>query len=259
MRRPVIAVTADRRSSGLKSTSARVRPARPEVFLYEAVVDAVRAAGGEPFLVPPDPSPEPAWLDWVTQVADGLLLTGGVADLHPRHYGEEVLGRLDGVDEARAAVALGLARRALETGLPVLGLCGGLQTLAVAAGGRLWQDILSFIPGAAEHEQPTDPSTPWHEVALTGALAALYGADRVMANSTHHQTVRDPGAFVVTGRAPDGVVEAIEHPTHPFAVGVLWHPELLALTQGPQALAPLTGLIQASSKKFTAKRSEEAL
>ena len=223
MRRPVIAVTSDRRSSGLKPTST--------------------------FLVPPDPSPEPEWLAWVARSADGLLLTGGVADLHPSHYGEEVLGRLEGVDEARTALALGLARLALATDLPVLGLCGGFQTLAVAAGGRLWQDILTFIPGASEHEQPTDPSTPWHEVALSGRLAALYGADRVMVNSTHHQAVRDPGAFVVTGRAPDGVVEAIEHPDHPFAVGVTWHPELLALTQGSSALAPLIGLIQASSKK----------
>lgn len=259
MKRPVIAVTADRRPVGLKPVSHRERPARAEVFVYEAMVSAVRNAGGEPLLLPPNERPDPGWFGWVVRACDGLVLTGGAVDLHPRHYGQDVAGRLDRVDEGRAALELGLAAAALEAGLPVLGVCGGLQTLAVASGGTLWQDILSFFPGGGEHEQPTDPATAWHEVALTGRLAALYGADRIAVNSTHHQAVRAPGAFEVTGRAPDGVVEAIEHPSHPYAVGVQWHPEILALGLGEGALAPFAGLIQAALKNRAPKRSEQAL
>lgn len=158
---------------------------------------------------------------------DALVLTGGAFDIHPRHYGEEVQGRLDEPDEGRTRAELWLARAALEMGLPILGLCGGMQAMAVVLGGRLFQDIEAAVPGALVHEQPTDPATPWHAVDLSPDGAALFGAARIEVNSTHHQAVADPGPFLVSGRAPDGLIEAITLPDHPFAWGVQWHPELL--------------------------------
>ena len=113
----------------------------------------------------------------------------------------------------------------------------------MAAGGSLLQDIATQLPGALEHEQPTDPALPWHEVRLEGRLAAAMGP-RVAVNSTHHQAVEDPGALQIVGRAPDGVVEAVSLPGHPFALGVQWHPELL----DPAAQAPFRLLIEAAQK-----------
>lgn len=249
MSAPVIAVSADRRPLGPAGSSGRVRPGRPEVFVREAVIEAIRAAGGAPFLLPPDERPSESWLDWVMTVSQGVVITGGSVDLHPRHYGQVVLARQDGADEGRAALELGLARAALARGLPILGVCGGMQVMAVAGGGTLCQDIQTFMPGAGQHEQPTDPATPWHEVLLeTPAARAIFGADRIAVNSTHHMTVDDPGAFEIVGRAPDGVVEVILHPRHPFALGVEWHPELLAPPAQADGWAPYRALLRACSK-----------
>ncbi|MCB9665759.1 MAG: gamma-glutamyl-gamma-aminobutyrate hydrolase family protein [Alphaproteobacteria bacterium] len=184
----------------------------------DAYVAAVARAGGTPWLLPSGPADPGALLD----AADAVVVTGGAFDIHPRHYGREVQGRLDRVDEDRTGLELALCRAALDRGVPVLGVCGGLQALAVAAGGTLILDL----PSEPSHEQPTDPAEPWHAVALDAPMADWLGPE-VQVNSTHHQAVDDPGDLTVVGRSPEGVVEAARAPLHPFAVGVQWHPELL--------------------------------
>jgi putative glutamine amidotransferase len=112
--------------------------------------------------------------------------------------------------------------------MPVLGICGGQQLLAVAFGGTLVQHIPDEVEGALAHEQPNPRTEPGHEVEVCGdtLLASIVGAPRLAVNSAHHQAVATPGAgAVVNARAPDGVVEGIEHPGHRFALGVQWHPE----------------------------------
>lgn len=251
MTSPLIAVTADRRALGPAGTNPlRVRPARPEVFVHEALVLAVRAAGGEPLLVPPHEQPDPEWLDRLVALADGLVISGGPSDLHPRHYGQQVRCRLDQTDEGRAALELGLAKRAMEAGLPVLGICGGMQTMAVATGGSLWQDIAEQLPWAGPHEQASDPAGPAHEVIVEDpALIALFGAARFGVNSTHHQAVRDPGALSIAGHADDGLPEVIWAPEHPFALGVQWHPERLAPGGRPDPWAPCGALVEAARRR----------
>lgn len=225
----LLAVTSDRRALGPAPDSPRVRPARPEVYLKAAVVQAVRAAGAEPLILPPaGPHTDiDALVRAVLDRCDGVVITGGAFDIHPRHYGGAVTGRLDRTDDERTDLELRLAARCLHQGVPVLGLCGGEQALAVAAGGTLVGDLGQDWPGALEHEQPSDPAQPWHAVHTEpGVLRRIYGPT-LRVNSTHHQAVADPGALRVTGRAPDGVVEAVELDGHPFCVGVQWHPELL--------------------------------
>jgi putative glutamine amidotransferase len=147
------------------------------------------------------------------------------------------LGR---IDPGRDSLELALARGAWERRVPLLGVCGGMQALTVAVGGTLVQDIGSQIPGALEHEQPTDPAEPWHDVALEeGRLRRAFGSLRIRVNSTHHQAVDDPGPLRVVGRAPDGVVEAVESDDHPFFVGVEWHPELIDPTPYAALVAAL--------------------
>lgn len=214
----LVAITCDRRAEGPARATTRIRPPRPEVFVGESVVMRVRAAGGRAVLLPPGDLD--AGIELLGHVS-ALVITGGAFDIHPRHYGQGVVARLDRVDEDRTTLELGLARAAVERGLPVLGICGGMQALAVALGGTLVQDIQTADPTALDHEQATDPATFAHPLVTTHPLMPA------AVNSTHHQAVDDPGPMRVIARAPDGVVEAVELPGARFCIGVQWHPELL--------------------------------
>ena len=192
-----------------------------EVVVGEAVVARLRAAGAIVILVPPGDSEavEPL-LDRV----HGVVLTGGAFDIHPRHYGQAPIARLDRLDEDRTELEIALVRGALRRTTPILGICGGMQAMAVARGGTLVQDIGAQVAGARIHEQPTDPAQPWHGLDVDAAWIDLLGGD---VNSTHHQAVADPADFQVVARAPDGVIEAIALIGTPFTLGVEWHPEIL--------------------------------
>jgi putative glutamine amidotransferase len=161
---------------------------------------------------------------------DGLCLSGGV-DVDPAEYGEPRHPGLGTVDAARDQTELTLARWALEADLPVLGICRGIQLLNVAAGGTLYQDIPAQLPEAGRHNFHLRESaweTPTHEVRVEpeSRLGDMVGAEKLRTNSFHHQSLKEvaPG-FRATAWAPDGVVEAIEHPEKPFVVAVQWHPE----------------------------------
>ncbi len=225
--RPFVLVTTGRRAAAPHTpVPGRVRPPRPEVHLAEPLIDAIVAAGGQPLLLPPV-LPDVATLAGLLERVDAVVISGGAFDIHPRHYGQDAHGRLDAPDDDRTGLELALVRAALDLDLPLLGLCGGMQAMAVATGGSLIQDIATELPASLPHEQAADPALPSHPVDLSpGRLRELLGPT-VPVNSTHHQAVADPGVFTITGRAPDGVVEAIELPGHRFAVGVQWHPELL--------------------------------
>lgn len=230
-----VLVTTDRSAGGGFLDSPRVRPRHAKAWLKEAVIDAVREAGGVPLLLPPGEDD----LDAALVGIDAIVITGGDFDIHPRHFGHEPHPKLGSTDDKRTGSELAVARLALERDIRVLGLCGGMQALAVAAGGTLIQDIDSEVEGASEHQQPTDPGEGWHRLNVEpGILRHLLGEHPVV-NSTHHQAVANPGRFRVAARAEDGIIEAIELPDHRFAMGVQWHPELLG-TQGAlfRALLP---------------------
>lgn len=222
----IVAVSCDRRAFGPKPDSHRVRPARAEVFLKACIVDKLRQTGLQPILLAPDSSAET--IEWVAEHCAGIVVTGGAFDIDPRWYGQAVAGRIDHIDEGRTQMEMQLATVALERQIPMLGICGGMQVLAVVAGGTLIQDIATAEPTALEHEQPTDPAEAWHDVHLVSPKwQRWYGSDTIRVNSTHHQAVDQLGQCIVTGRANDGMIESIEIAEHPFCVGVQWHPELL--------------------------------
>ena len=226
--KPIICITCDRRNQGPTPKSTKnIRPARPEVFIKEALVQQVLKAGGVPFLIPPISSSIEDMVDRILQIAQGVIISGGAFDISPHHYGQHKKSRLDHIDENRTGLELLLARRCVEEQKSLLGICGGMQVMAVATGGSLIQDISTEIPNSLEHEQPTDPMEGWHDVLFSsGVLQDIYGS-KIRVNSTHHQSVDLPGTFLVTGKSPDGVVEAFEHSHQKCSIGVQWHPEFI--------------------------------
>ncbi len=233
---PVIVITTSRREAGPGSGNPqRQRPPRPELFLLRNYLEAVVAAGGLPVLLAPAQGLHRQLADWALDQADGVVVSGGPVDLLPHHYGQEPRVPFDSVDEPRALLELTLARGCMERGVPLLGICGGLQVMAVASGGTLVQDLYAEWPDHLEHQQLTAPSEPWHPVALEdGLVRDAHDAAQIAVNSTHRQAVAQPGGLRITGRAPDGVVEAAELPGHPWCVGVQWHPEALDGALYPQ-------------------------
>ena len=213
-----------------------------------AYARSVTLAGGAPVLIPLDLG-EAAWRS-IYERLDGLLLPGGV-DVNPAYYGEAPHERLGQVDDPLDQAELVLARWALEDRFPVLAICRGIQLINVAAGGTLYQDLPTLLPGALPHacNAPTYPRAyRAHALRIDpdSRIAATLGATECRVNSRHHQAVKDAApAFAITARAPDGVIEGIEHREAPFIVGVQWHPESLAAGD-PQMLALFEALVDAS-------------
>ena len=240
----ILAVSCDRRAGAPAdgpNAKGRIRPKRAHVFVQQSIVDALARLGCEPLLVPPADRDPGELVEWLLERVQGVVLTGGPHDLDPAHYGATPHPRTGRIDPGRDSLELALARAAWERRVPLLGVCGGMQAMTVAIGGTLVQDIRTQIAGALEHQQPTDPAEPWHDVALEeGRLRRAFGSDRIRVNSTHHQAVDDPGSLRIVGRAPDGIVEAVESDDHPFFVGVEWHPELIDPTPYAALVAALS-------------------
>jgi putative glutamine amidotransferase len=215
--RPLIGLTAALRKDDSTTSSARVRT---------TYVQAILDAGGAPVLVPA--GPEEA-LRATLQRLDGLLLTGGM-DIVPSRFGEQPHPQLGGIEPERDDMEIALCQWALDGGKPLLGICRGIQVMNVAAGGTLYQDIASQYATAIRH--PSDTALPRsfiaHDIIVEPGtrLAGLVGSGLLPVNSWHHQAAKDVGrGLVVTARAADGIIEAVEVSGHPFAVAVQFHPE----------------------------------
>ena len=191
-----------------------------------AYVSSVLRAGGLPLILSPL---VPAELTGaLADTLDGVLLTGG-EDVAPSLYGAAPHPALGDVDPRRDQLEAGLVRAAHERGVPVLGICRGIQLINAAMGGTLWQDLATELPEALAHNQQAGRTARTHSVTtLAGTrVAAAAHAGSFEVNSFHHQAVRRlaPG-LVATATAPDGIIEAVESaPGAPWLLAVQWHPE----------------------------------
>ena len=216
-RRKLIGVTLDAEPPGGYSRY-------PWYALRANYMEAIAAAGGLPVALPHDPALAADYLDRL----DALVVTGGAFDVDPALYGESGRHATVTLKTGRTAAELALLGGALARDLPVLGICGGQQLLAVALGGTLIQHIPDAVPGALAHEQPNPRHEAGHSVAIRPGtlLHRIVGRDAMDVNSSHHQAVRDPGPFAVAdAHSPDGVIEGIEDARYRFCLGVQWHPE----------------------------------
>jgi putative glutamine amidotransferase len=218
MTRPVVGITLDSEPAGGYSKIA------PWYAIRENYSDSVARAGGLPLLLPHEVERAEDYVEMI----DALIVTGGAFDVDPSLFGAATRHPSVTTKDRRTAFELAVTRGALARDMPVLGICGGEQLLAVVLGGTLIQHIPDEVAGALAHEQPNPRNEPGHEVAIFEGtlLHRIVGRDAMSVNSAHHQAVRDvPDGVVVDARAPDGVIEGIEAPDKRFCLGVQWHPE----------------------------------
>ncbi len=242
--RPRIGITAWRRPLAT--------PLGAATDLYTLGVEyaeAVQAAGGLPLILPHGDDAEA-----VLDTLDGLLLSGG-GDLDPRSYGEANLAAKEQrLDADRWEIDLVRAARARR--LPLVGICRGMQVLAVAAGGRLEQEIA----GRAGHPDMGELSAAAilaarHDVTIApqSELGRVYGATRRQVNTIHHQAVADAGGLAVAATDPTGLIEAVESTDGWCGLGVQWHPEKLTPEEAV-AERPLFEHLIAEARAYAARR-----
>lgn len=210
--------------------------------LGEGYYKQIVAAGGTPVIIPP--VDDKAVLMNILDRIDALVLSGG-ADINPLYAGEEPCPQLGGINSERDLPELLITRMAYNRQIPILGICRGIQTLAVALGGKVAQDIKTNI----KHSQDADRSELTHSVTITpdSTLYNIYSNSpfTIYVNSFHHQAVSDPGSrFRVVATAPDGVIEAIESTEFKSILGVQWHPECL----GESGLPLFRWLVEEAAK-----------
>jgi len=217
MKIPLIGITLDSEEPGGYSKL-------PWYALRQNYCDAVALAGGLPLPLPHHPELAAAYLDRI----DGLVITGGAFDVDPALFGAATRHDTVKLKGRRTAFELAIVQGALDRDMPILGICGGEQLLAVALGGSLIQHIPDEVENCLAHEQPNPRTEPGHNVVLApgSRLAAIAGKDSIPVNSAHHQAVkRVPEPILVNAATEDGVIEGIEDPRRRFCIGVQWHPE----------------------------------
>lgn len=208
-------------SGGYRTASADGSSLRP-------YVKAIETVGGLPLVLTPVEDEVNA--RGQVELLDGLLLTGG-PDVDPHYYDEEAHVNLGSVEPERDKYEMQLSNWALDRGIPILGICRGMQLLNVVLGGNLYQDIESFVTEAIGHRQKAPLGYASHSVTIEegSVLYSLIGL-KTRVNSIHHQAVKEPGeGLAITGRSVDGIAEAMEGRKGLPILAVQWHPESLGM------------------------------
>ena len=225
--RPVVGITANFGDKGAE--------------LAEGYWQSVEAGGAIPIVLTPTDDAETilAALDRI----DGLMLSGG-GDINPLFLGEEPIPALGGVNARRDLWEMLLTRLAYDRQIPIFGICRGMQVLACALGGAVYQDIASCVPDASilvKHSQDLARHVASHTVLTEpgSVMAELLGEGRVAVNSFHHQAVSSTGSLLrATAHSSDGIIEAVESTEYKSVMGVQWHPETF-ITAADESMMPL--------------------
>lgn len=200
--------------------------------LKSGYVEGIYRCGGLPFLIPPfsgDTGPND--INQITNHIHGLILSGG-QDVHPHYFSEPPHTAIGRVNPFRDEMELALCRQAVQSGMPVFGICRGLQLINIALGGDVYQDLKAQSEGKNLicHDQPAPKWFGFHDVHIKegSRLHKILGTSILPVNSFHHQAVRKPAPRLeITATAVDDVIEALECYSHPFLIGVQWHPECM--------------------------------
>ena len=242
--RPETIAAMPRRQNPLIGLTTYGRGADNRYTLPADYIDAVRRAGGVPLLIAPGESRVEAILD----VIDALVLSGG-GDIDPSRYDGKRHDTNYSIDQERDTLELELARRVIDSSIPTLGICRGAQILNVVQGGKLIEHIPDEIGEKVLHRAPPrEPVTHGVKLKAGSRLAQILGRDQFDATSWHHQALRGAAAgFDAVAHAPDGTIEAIEMPSHPWMIAVQWHPELSAASD-PLQQKLFDALVEAARK-----------
>ena len=223
-RKPLIGITLD--SEDPPPPERGGYSAYPWYALRTNYAGTVASAGGVPVALPHHPE---LAIDTLNHL-DALIVTGGAFDVDPALYGASDMHASITLKQGRTAAECALLAGALARDMPILGICGGEQLLAVALGGTLVQHIPDEMPEASDHEQKHPRHQAAHSVSIRPGtlLHSIVGAGSMNVNTSHHQAVRTPGEGArVNATAPDGVIEGVEHSSRRFCLGIQWHPEFL--------------------------------
>jgi putative glutamine amidotransferase len=228
---PVIGVTATLKEDGEAPAPGEVsRPLGEYVRADLDYVEGVSEAGGVPIVLPPVGGARNA--EALVGAMDGLLLSGG-SDLDPKYYGEAWIPEMGTTLPERDEFEMALVGAALRRGIPIFGICRGLQVLNVALGGTLYQDIAAQLGAeASQHRQTALKWQPAHEVEVREGswVGEAMGETGVKVNSYHHQAVKDLAeSLVVSAASSDGIIEAVESRdfAEQWVFGVQWHAEAM--------------------------------
>lgn len=225
MHNPVIGITLDAQIDSSKYAYS----AYPWYALRQNYSATVAALGGIPLMLPFEQDLIAATLD----LLDGIIITGGDFDIHPKHYGEAITSDKVVTTELRTDYEFALFKQARARKMPILGICNGMQVINVACGGSLIQHIPDHLPlSSIKHEQPYPKHTPTHQIEILPNTQLANITNNITTwsvNTTHHQAVKTLGKDLISSAiAPDGITEAIESTVDKFIIGVEWHPEYLA-------------------------------
>jgi len=238
---PIIGITGARH----EFVSRDCAPNLFGVVSSDDYAEAVAASGAAPVVIPYVHATES--IARLADKLDGVVLGGG-EDPDPTLYGQPPRRGLATVIRERDDMELQLIHRMLEQGKPILGICRGIQILNVAFGGSLWQDLAREWSGTIQHHQRAARTHTSHKVtvAADSHLCKILGQEELFCNSFHHQAVRQLGeGLQAVAWDEEGLIEAVEHPGHPFVVGIQWHPENLWRVSEP-AMAVFRALIEAA-------------